>query len=76
LPERPFGCSAQKVPDPFFSPGEAATLNLAELEKRAVLRALAETGWNKAQAAARLGIFPSSLYKKMRRLGIPLKERP
>jgi len=50
----------------------AATLNLQELEERAVLQALRETGGNKSQAARKLGIFPSSLYKKMRRLGIPL----
>jgi len=49
----------------------AATLNLEELEKIAILRALAETDWNKIRAADKLGIFASSLYKKMRRFGIP-----
>jgi transcriptional regulator with PAS, ATPase and Fis domain len=49
------------------------SLNLQELERETVLRALKETDGNKAQAAARLGIYPSSLYKKLRRFGIALK---
>ncbi len=47
-----------------------AGLNLQELERETVLRALHETGGNKVQAAAMLGIYPSSLYKKLRRFGI------
>ncbi len=35
--------------------------------------ALDDTGWNKARASEKLGIFPSSLYKKMKRFGIPQK---
>ena len=34
-------------------------------------RALDECQWNKARASRKLGIFPSSLYKKMKRFGIP-----
>ncbi len=49
------------------------TLNLGELERKTILRALKETGWVKAQAAKKLGVFPSSLYKKMKRLDIPLQ---
>lgn len=49
------------------------TFNLQEVEKRTILRALDSTGWNKARAAEKLGIFPSSLYKKMKRLKIPQK---
>jgi transcriptional regulator with PAS, ATPase and Fis domain len=49
------------------------SLNLNELEKEAILRALEESDWVKSQAAKKLGIFPSSLYKKMKRLDIPLK---
>jgi two-component system response regulator HydG len=48
-----------------------ATLNLEEMEKRAIVQALKETGGNKTRAAAKLGIFPSSLYKKLRRFGLP-----
>jgi len=47
-----------------------AGLNLQELERETVLRALHVTGGNKVQAAAMLGIYPSSLYKKLRRFGI------
>jgi transcriptional regulator of acetoin/glycerol metabolism len=49
------------------------TFNLQEVEKRAILGALESTGWNKVRASEKLGIFPSSLYKKMKRLGIPQK---
>jgi len=49
------------------------TLDLDEVEKRTILRAFDVTGWNKVRAAEVLGIYPSSLYKKLKRLGIPLK---
>ena len=52
--------------------GEDA-FNLQEVERSTILRALDNTGWNKARAAEKLGIFPSSLYKKMKRFGIPQK---
>ncbi len=52
---------------------EAGTLNLQEVEKRTIVQALEESGWTKARAAEKLGIFPSSLHKKMKRLGVPLK---
>jgi DNA-binding NtrC family response regulator len=57
---------------PGLEPG-TDTLNLREAERGLILRALRESGWNKARAAERLGIFPSSLYKKMKRFGIPQK---
>jgi two-component system response regulator HydG len=55
------------------SPATVGTLNLQEVEKRVIRRALDECGWNKARASEKLGIFPSSLYKKMKRFGIPQK---
>jgi DNA-binding NtrC family response regulator len=55
------------------APPSAGTLNLQEVEKRVIRRALDECGWNKARASEKLGIFPSSLYKKMKRFGIPQK---
>ncbi len=63
--------SAGAEPDP----REPDTLNLKKLEERALLGALEQSGWNKAQAAKALGIYPASLYKKMKRFGISL-ERP
>jgi two-component system response regulator HydG len=57
------------------TPAPAATdgqsLNLQDVERRTILSALDATDWNKARASDLLGIFPSSLYKKMKRLGIP-----
>jgi len=50
------------------------TLNLREVERQTILRALEETGWNKALTSEKLGVFPSSLYKKMKRFGMPLKK--
>ncbi|MHC4598097.1 MAG: sigma-54-dependent transcriptional regulator [Planctomycetota bacterium] len=55
--------------------GEKGGLDLSEVERRTILRALDEADWNKTQASQALGIFPSSLYKKMKRLGIP-KDKP
>ena len=51
------------------------TLNLQELERQTILKALLETGWNKTRAAQKLGVFPSSLYKKMKRLDIPIQKQ-
>jgi two-component system response regulator HydG len=53
-------------------PEVGGSLNLQEVERRTILRALAEADWNKVQAAKKLGIYHSSLYKKMKRLDIPL----
>jgi len=47
------------------------SLDLKDVEKRTILRALDASDWNKVHAARKLGIYPSSLYKKMKRLGIP-----
>jgi two-component system response regulator HydG len=52
----------------------ADSLDLKDVEKRTILRALDVSGWNKVHAARKLGIYPSSLYKKMKRLGIPQSE--
>jgi two-component system response regulator HydG len=49
------------------------TLDLRELERQAVLRALEKSDWNKAEASRKLGIYVSSLYNKMKRFGIPQK---
>lgn len=44
--------------------------NLERVERDAVIQALEETGGNKAAAADRLGIARSTLYRKIRALGI------
>ncbi len=50
-----------------------ATLNLAELERQAIVQALESTNWNKQAAAAKLGLHRPTLYSKMRKHGIPQK---
>jgi DNA-binding NtrC family response regulator len=47
---------------------------LAEYERSLVTAALAKTGGHQRRAAAALGILPSTLHEKMKRLG--LKPRP
>jgi two-component system nitrogen regulation response regulator GlnG len=44
--------------------------SLRELEREGILAALAQTGGNKAQAAAILEIDRSTLYKKLKDYGI------
>ena len=48
----------------------AGDLTLAEIERRAIVAALARTAGNVRQAAAALGIDRSTLYDKLRRYGI------
>jgi DNA-binding NtrC family response regulator len=51
----------------------AATLNLEEQEKQAILQALAQAHGNKKKAAAILGIHRPTLYSKLKHHGIGLK---
>ena len=50
-----------------FMPLKAA---LREPERNYILRALEQTGWNKQQAAEKLGVSRSTLYKKLDEYGI------
>jgi transcriptional regulator of acetoin/glycerol metabolism len=44
-------------------------------ERSALLAALAASGWNRSRAAASLGINRTTLYRKMRDLGLnPLRD--
>jgi DNA-binding NtrC family response regulator len=43
---------------------------LLEFERRAIIGALAATQGNQRQAAAALGLLPSTLHEKMKRLGL------
>jgi transcriptional regulator with PAS, ATPase and Fis domain len=47
-------------------PGESETLGLAELERRAILRAVCETKGDKLDAARQLGIGKTTLYRKLK----------
>jgi len=44
------------------------SLNLADLERRAIERALEDTGWHQGRAAAMLGISARTLHRKIRSL--------
>ena len=66
---RPVGAPA---PEP---PAAAATLNLEERERQAILQALETTNWNKQAAAALLGLHRPTLYSKLRKHGIPQKRQ-
>jgi len=54
-------------------PGDS--MNLEVVEERLVRAALAKHQGNRARAAAELGVDPSTLYRKIRRLGIEPTER-
>ena len=45
---------------------------LAELESRLILEALKKNDWNRLKAAKDLGIHKSTLFRRIRRLGIKL----
>ncbi len=49
---------------------EPLTLNLEEIEKRAIQKALAEAGGNKSEAARLLGITRMALYGRLERYGL------
>ena len=74
------GPVARKARGPHVSVGSRARVHpaptLADAERRAILTALEASGWRvsgAAGAAARLGLKPTTLHGKMKRLGI---ERP
>jgi DNA-binding NtrC family response regulator len=48
---------------------------LAEIERMAILQTLQRTNWNKQEAAQILGLYRPTLYNKMRRHGIVLRDR-
>ncbi len=44
--------------------------SIAELEKDLILRTLEETKWNNGKTAAKLGISPTTLWRKMKKFGL------
>lgn len=65
----------------FGQPGpgtERASLKarLEEYERSLIKGALSATGGNQRQAARRLGILPTTLHAKIKRLGIERQARP
>ena len=49
---------------------------LANIERRAIVRALDACGWVQARAAKRLGISPRMLNYKIKRFGLTRTEKP
>jgi transcriptional regulator with GAF, ATPase, and Fis domain len=43
---------------------------MAAYERNLIVTALAASGWNQRRAAGTLGVLPTTLLEKMRRLGI------
>ncbi|MBN1771356.1 MAG: sigma-54-dependent Fis family transcriptional regulator, partial [Deltaproteobacteria bacterium] len=59
------------APGPAAVPGAPSPVKpLADLEREAIDRALAETGGNRREAALRLGIGVRTLYEKLKRYGL------
>ena len=69
---------ARDLQNPHFDQGEETPLeqlplggqSLESLERIAIIQTLAKHGGNKAQSAQALGISVSTLYEKLKRLGI------
>jgi formate hydrogenlyase transcriptional activator len=64
---------ATRSPESGPRPAESAILPFSEAERRAILRALELTGWRisgRAGAAEMLGLKPTTLHAKMKKLGI------
>lgn len=59
----PFGASA-------FTPLASQEHSI---ERRRLVQVLAAHGWDKACAAAEMGVHPVTLYRRMHRLGIPMR---
>jgi DNA-binding NtrC family response regulator len=67
-PAGPHPAEAQGAPGAALPPQpapEEAIFSLEELERQHIARALAHTGWNRAQAAQLLGISVRNLYRKI-----------
>ena len=58
------------TPPPDTGAGSLAGLSLDELERRAILDTLHQTGDNKSEAARRLGITRATLHNKLRKYGL------
>jgi two-component system response regulator HydG len=49
---------------------EVDIVPLAEMERQAIMQALLQVGGDKSEAARRLGIGKSTLYRKIKRYGL------
>jgi DNA-binding NtrC family response regulator len=65
----PNGCAAPASPVDLSSSPTFKSL-VTEYERSLILEALAQTGGNQRQAAARLQLLPTTLHEKMKRFGL------
>ncbi|HSH75705.1 MAG TPA: sigma-54 dependent transcriptional regulator [Longimicrobiales bacterium] len=61
---------SSSAPAPDDAPDRLPSLNLAELERMAIDRALGRTGWHQGQAADILGVSARTLHRKIRGFGL------
>jgi DNA-binding NtrC family response regulator len=74
------GAEEREMAEAIFFPGaEVPTVSLKRLvedyERRLILDALERVGGNQRRAAAELGVLPTTLNEKMRRLGLRACDR-
>ncbi len=66
--------------EPDHSPADESAVALKDAlklpERELILKVLAEVHWSRSEAAKRLGIHRSTLYHKLRKLGIQTSPRP
>lgn len=61
---------------------ESSTMNkglkerMTEYEKNLILEALSQSGGNQRRAASMLGVLPTTLHEKMKRLGLISRREP
>ena len=63
---------ASAIPEEFSSKSKSDRLNLEEIERKTIKKALEISKGDKHKAAALLGIHPSTLYRKIQKLNIEL----
>jgi transcriptional regulator of acetoin/glycerol metabolism len=67
------------LPDSFRDPeggnGPGETASLPELEGHFILEALRRNGWNREQTARELGMHKTTLWRKVKRLGLKLPSK-
>ena len=69
-PRPPQAGSERGVPGPEGAPGQEVPIPAESSERKRIIQALNETGWNRAEAARRLGLSRVSLWRKIRQYGI------
>jgi transcriptional regulator of acetoin/glycerol metabolism len=73
---RPLKQGATELGEVVFLPGGDQTRTLAEQERQAILDALEVTQGKLAEAARRLGISRTTLWRRLRAYGLRPGERP